>query len=68
MSDLITISQAAEMAGVHRATIRRRVREGDLQQFRQAANRKQRFISRSALEELMTPKPVEDRRAARVAA
>jgi len=69
MTDLISQSEAARIAGVNRATIHRRIAEGVIPVYRSDLDRKTRYIRRSDLERLMTIKPVEEQRpAAAVAA
>jgi len=68
MTDLIRVSEAAKIAGVAPITIRRRIAEGQLAQYRRGTNRRNALVSRGELEKLMVPQLLEDRRSPAMAA
>jgi len=66
MQELISTRRAAEIAGIHPLTVRRRINEGVLTPYRLRTNKRNLYIDRAELEQLMQPRKVNN--AARVAA
>lgn len=56
--EYLTLNEAAELMNVSRATLWRRMREGELQTYQSAQDRRVRLVKRSEVEELMRPRPI----------
>jgi excisionase family DNA binding protein len=62
MDDYLTLKEAADLLGVSRWTIWRRVRAGELQAHKAGVDRRTRLVKRADVEALMHPHAiVEDR-------
>jgi excisionase family DNA binding protein len=62
MDDYLTIQAAAELMGVSRWTLWRRIRAGELRAYQAGVDRRTRLVKRSDVEALMRPRPVEEDR------
>jgi len=56
--EYLTLNEAAELMNVSRATLWRRMRQGELQTYQSAQDRRVRLVKRSEVEELMRPRPI----------
>ena len=57
MDEYLTVQEAAELMGVSRFTIWRRIRDGALPAYRAGVDRRTRLVKRADVEALMTPQP-----------
>jgi excisionase family DNA binding protein len=62
MNDYLTIQEAAELMGVSRWTLWRRIRSGELRAYQAGIDRRTRLVKRADVEELMRPRSVEEDR------
>jgi excisionase family DNA binding protein len=62
MDDYLTLQEAADLLGVSRWTIWRRVRAGELQAYTARVDRRTRLVKRADAEALMHPQPIADDR------
>jgi excisionase family DNA binding protein len=60
MDEYLTVQEAAELMGVSRFTIWRRIRDGALPAYRADVDRRTRLVKRADVEALMRPRPIED--------
>ena len=56
--EYLTLNEAAELIGISRATLWRRMRNGELQTYQAAQDRRVRLVKRSEVLELMEPRPI----------
>ncbi len=62
--EFMTIKEAAEVLGVSRVTIYRRVKAGELEAYQSRADRRERLVRRADIEALLRPEGVESKRLA----
>ena len=60
MDEYLTVHEAAELMGVSRFTIWRRIRDGSLPAYRAGVDRRTRLVKRADVEALMRPRPIKD--------
>lgn len=56
--EYLTLNEAAEYAGISRATLWRRMRAGELQTYQAAQDRRIRLVKRAEVDALMQPRPI----------
>ena len=61
MDEFLTVQEAAQLMGVSRFTVWRRIKDGKLPVYEAGVDRRVRLVKRTDIESLMTPRPVEDR-------
>jgi excisionase family DNA binding protein len=59
MDEYLTVQQAAELMGVSRWTLWRRIRAGELRAYEAGIDRRVRLVKRADVEALMRPRPIE---------
>jgi excisionase family DNA binding protein len=60
MGEYLTVQEAAELMGVSRFTVWRRIRAGELPVYQSGVDRRARLVKRTDVEALMRPHAVED--------
>lgn len=59
-TDYTTLTEAAQLLGVSRWTVYRRVKEAGLTVYESPANRRVKLVKRNEIEALMRPRPIKD--------
>ena len=57
-NDFLTLPEAAELVGVSRATMWRRLKQDEIQTYQSQQDRRVRLVKRSDIEDLLQPRPV----------
>jgi excisionase family DNA binding protein len=68
MDKYLTLQQAAELLGVARSTLWRRIRDGELLAYRSGVDRRTRLVKRTDVEALMRPEPIGEEHEGKAAA
>ena len=60
MDEFLTVQEAAQLMGVSRFTVWRRIKDGQLQAYEAGVDRRVRLVKRADIEALMRPQPIEE--------